>query len=87
VVFDEKEKMIYASNGEGNVTAIEEMDGDKFKVIATIPTQKSARTLTIDPSTHTLFLPAAEMEPAEKGAPENARRKSKPGSFAVLVVQ
>lgn len=87
VAFDKNEKMIYTSNGEGNVTAIKEKDEDKFVVVETIPTQGSARTLTIDPATHTLYLPAAKLAPLEKGAAENQRRKVQPGSFAVLVVQ
>ncbi len=87
VVFDKDEKMIYTSNGEGNVTAIKEKDEDKFMVVETIPTRESARTLTIDPATHTLYLPSAQFEPLEKGAAENQRRKITPGSFAVVVVQ
>ncbi len=87
VVFDKDEKMIYTSNGEGNVTAIKEKDEDKFMLVETIQTKESARTITIDPTTHTLYLPSAQFEPAEKGAAENQRRKIKPGSFSVLVVQ
>ncbi|MEO6636659.1 MAG: YncE family protein [Ginsengibacter sp.] len=87
VVFDEDQKMIYTSNGEGNVTVIKEMDEDKFMVVETVPTKESARTLTIDQAAHMLFLPSAQFEPLEKGAAENQRRKISPGSFAVLVVQ
>lgn len=87
VVFDEKEKTVYASCGEGNITALKEKDDDKFEVIETIPTKKSARTITIDQASHTLFLPAADMAPAEPGDAPNARRKMVPGSFKVLVVQ
>lgn len=86
VVFDKEEKMIYTSNGEGNVTAIKEKDEDKFTVVETITTKESAQTLTIDPATHTLYLSAAKHEPAEKNA-ENQRKKITSGSFAVLVVQ
>ena len=86
VVFDKDENMIYTSNGEGNVTAIKEKDEDKFIVVQTITTKASARTLTINPATHTLYLPSAQLEPVEKNA-ENQRRKITPGSFAVLVVQ
>ncbi|MEO8108482.1 MAG: YncE family protein [Ginsengibacter sp.] len=87
VVFDKEENMIYTSNGEGNVTAIKEKDEDKFVVVQTITTKESARTLTIDPATHTLYLPSAQLEPVEKNAAENQRRKITPGSFGVLVVQ
>ena len=87
VVFDIKDKTVYASCGEGIITAIKEKDEDKFAVAATIPTLRSARTIAIDQASHTLFLPAADIEPPAPGADEHARRKMIPGSFKVLVVQ
>jgi DNA-binding beta-propeller fold protein YncE len=87
VVFDEQEKMVYASCGEGIITAIKEISENKFEVAATIPTKRSARTITIDQRNHTLFLPAADIAPAEPGTDEHARRKMVPGSFQVLVVK
>jgi len=87
IVFDEQEKMVYASCGEGIITAVRENSENKFEVAATIPTKRSARTMTIDQSTHMLFLPAADIAPAEPGADEHARRNIVPGSFQVLVVK
>ncbi|MEP6676213.1 MAG: YncE family protein [Ferruginibacter sp.] len=82
VAFDPGTKTIYASNGEGTVTVIKEMPKDKFVVEATIPTKKSARTITVDPATHKIYLPAADIEPAVDGK----RGKMIPGSFQVLVL-
>ena len=86
VVFDNKNKMIFTSNGEGNISAVEE-SGNEFKVVQTISTKRGARTITIDEDAHTLFLPTADFEAPDPGAAPNARRKMIPGTFQVLVVQ
>ena len=83
VAFDNTTKMIYTSNGEGNITAIKESDPNNFTITATIPTRKGARTITIDESTHTLYLPTAEFE---ANTPKGQRPKMIPGTFQVLVV-
>ena len=87
VAFDSNNKIIFTSNGEGNITIIKENAANDFKVKGTIPTKASARTITIDEDTHTLFLPAAEFEAPDPNAAPNARRKIVPGTFQVLVVQ
>ncbi len=87
LVFDVKENFIFTSNGEGTVTVIKEEDANKYAVVQTVPTKKTARTITIDQDTNTLYLPSADIESAEPGAVANARRKIVQGSFAVLVVK
>ncbi len=87
LVFDENKNFIFTSNGEGTLTVINEENANKYKVVQTVPTKKTARTIAIDPATGTLYLPSAEMAPAEPGADANARRKMVPGSFKVLVVK
>ncbi|MDB5223140.1 MAG: YncE family protein [Chitinophagaceae bacterium] len=86
VAFDEKNKLIFTSNGEGNITVIKELSANEFKVLETVTTKAGARTITIDEKTQTLFLPAADFEPADPQNPK-ARRKIVPGSFQVLVVK
>ncbi len=72
--FDPGTKRAYSSNGEGNITVVqEEKGGYIFNVIETVPTQKGARTMTIDTRNHHLYLPVAE-------------DRKKPGSFVVLDV-
>ncbi len=61
----------YASNGEGTLTVVQEVNENSFKVLETVPTQRSARTITIDYTTHHIYLPAAEFESA---ASETNRR-------------
>jgi DNA-binding beta-propeller fold protein YncE len=79
--FDPETKLAFASCGDGTTTIARE-DGDKLTVVQTLPTEKSARTMTIDPATHKIYLPAAKFE-----APEPGQRRGKmvPGSFKVLV--
>ena len=87
VVFDNKRRTVFASNGEGNISAVKEKSANEFAVVQTISTKKGARTITIDEDTHTLFLPTADFEaPAPNEAP-NERRKMIAGTFQVLVVQ
>ncbi len=67
VAFDPEYKRAYSSNGEGSVTMVQEVDANTFKVLETIPTQAGARTITVNKTTHHLYLPTAEFEatPAE----------------------
>jgi YVTN family beta-propeller protein len=84
VAFDTKTKMIYTSNGEGTLTAIQEENADTYKVVGNYATKKGARTIAIDQQKHLLFLPTSEFEsPPTPGA----RAKLKPGTFQVLVIQ
>ena len=83
-VFDPAAGMIYSSNGRsGTITAVHEDDANHYTVAATIPTQKSARTMTLDPHTHRLYLSAATpgTRKSARGWPEML-----PDSFTVLVV-
>jgi DNA-binding beta-propeller fold protein YncE len=91
-VFDPGKNMAYSSNGgDGTVTAVTESEPGKYTVAATIPTQASARTMTLDPTSHRLYLPAASVGPAPAGAAGQAkgkggRRNFIPGSFVIVVV-
>lgn len=82
VAFDPGTQRIYSSNGEGTMTVVEEKTPDHFEVLATVPTQKGARTIAVDPKNHRLYLPTADRE-APVG---NARPKVKAGTFVVLEV-
>jgi YVTN family beta-propeller protein len=84
VVFDDAKSTIYSSNGEsGTITAVHENTPNDYAVIATIPTQVSARTLALDPRTHRLYLSAATFGAVKQA---NGRPTVVPGSFVVLTV-
>ncbi|HEX9513945.1 MAG TPA: YncE family protein [Puia sp.] len=84
VVFDNATKLIYTSNGEGTITAVKETGNNNFSISSTIPTRKGARTIAIDESTHTLYLPTAEFE---ANTPKGQRPKMIPGTFQILAVK
>lgn len=86
VAFDEKDNLIFTSNGDGTLTVVKQISPNDFKVIEKIPTKAGARTITIDQKTNSLFLPTADYEPADPANPK-ARRKIIPGTFQVLVVR
>jgi YVTN family beta-propeller protein len=84
VVFDDATGMVFSSNGEsGDITAVHQDDADHYSVTATIPTQPSARTMTLDPKLHRLYLSAAKW-----AAPpvEGKRPSIVPDSFTLLTV-
>ena len=80
--FDPETKLAFASCGDGTTTIAHE-DGDKLTVVQTLKTEKGARTMTIDPKTHRIYLGAAKYE--EAASPGQKRPKMLPGSFKILV--
>jgi hypothetical protein len=85
--FDPGTKLAFASCGDGTVTIAREDGPNKLAVVQTLQTQKGARTMTLDPQTHKIYLAAAEYEPAPEqkaGAPRQ-RPKIKSGTFKILV--
>jgi hypothetical protein len=73
----------FASCGDGTLTVVRETSPGTFQVVQTVPTSRGARTMGIDPTTHTLYLPTADFEPPSQG---QARPRPKPGSFMIIVV-
>lgn len=79
--FDPRTKLAFSANGsDGTLTIIDAYKANP-KVVATIPTKPSARTLAVDPKTHAIFLAAADFEPA---AGAGQRPQMVPGSFEIL---
>lgn len=79
--FDPASQLAFASCGDGTVTIAHE-DGDKLTVVQTLKTEKGARTMTIDPATHKIYLASAKFEEPAAG---QRRGKMVAGSFSVLV--
>ena len=79
--FDPELKYAYASNGEGTLTVVGQTNG-KWGVIENVPTARGARTMELDPKTHTVYLATAEFGPPAEG---QRRPTIKPGTFMVLV--
>ncbi len=69
IAFDPTQKLIYIpSGGAGNVTVVHEDSPDKYTVVATVPTMRGARTITVDTKTHTAYVFTPEFGPAPAGA-------------------
>jgi YVTN family beta-propeller protein len=85
--FDPETKLAFSSNGEGNLTVIQEYSKDSFNVADNVITQKGARTMALDLKTHNIFLATAMFEPPPEPTPENPHPRPTiiPGSFVILV--
>lgn len=85
--FDPVLKLAYTSNGDGNISVIREVNANKFVFVENIPTERGARTMTIDLNTHHLYLPTAKLEPVAPTTDNpHPRPKQIPGTFHVLEV-
>ncbi len=87
VAFDPDHKLVFTSNGDGTVSVVRQKGADEYESIGDIRTQKSAKTMAMDPKTKRIFLSAAELETVPASAGQKARTRVKPGSFSVLVVE
>jgi YVTN family beta-propeller protein len=86
--FDPGTGFVFSSNGEsGTLTVIHEDTPDKYTVVENVPTQKSARTMTLDTKTHEVFTVAAQFGPRPAATPETPRPRPPilPNSFVVLI--
>lgn len=86
--FDPGTGLAFSPNGEGTLTVIHEDSADKFSVAGTVTTQRGARTMTLDPKTHRLYLAAASYgeAPAPTADHPHPRPPMLPGSFVMLVL-
>src|SRR3954466_1198010 len=84
--FDDATQLAFASCGEGT-TAIAKEDGDKLTLVQTLKTERSARTMAVDPKTHRIYLPSAQFEPAATPSPgaSPTRPKMVPNTMKLLV--
>jgi len=86
--FDPDLGFAYASCGEGVLIVAHEDSADSFSVAQSVPTQKGARTMTVDTKTHQIFLVTAKFgpPPAPTDQQPHPRPSMLPDSFVVLVV-
>jgi DNA-binding beta-propeller fold protein YncE len=55
--WDPSKKLIYIPNGgEGNVTVVHQDSPDKYTTVDTVATTPGAKTITVDPVTHNVYL-------------------------------
>jgi YVTN family beta-propeller protein len=78
--FDPGLQLAFASSSDGTVTIAHEDSPSKLTVVQTLKTEARARTLTLDPTTHRLYLGSAQfVGGGGRGG------TTVPGSFKILV--
>jgi DNA-binding beta-propeller fold protein YncE len=88
--FDSQLGLVFSSNGlDGTLTVIHQESADEYRVLATVTTQVSARTMALDPATHRIYLAAAKLGAAPPATAEqpHPRPSIVPNSFSILVAQ
>jgi DNA-binding beta-propeller fold protein YncE len=86
--FDPSARMAFSSNGDGTMTVVHQDAADRYTVVQTLPTQRGARTIALDPSTHRVYTVTAELGTAPAATADNPRprRPVLPGTFVLLTI-
>lgn len=72
-----------ANGADGTLSVVEQSDKGTFETVATLPTERGARTIVADPATHRLYLPTAQFKPAK----DSGRAQGVPDPFHILVLE
>jgi len=88
--FDPDLGLAFASNGQDATLSIVKKVNGKWETVDTVPTERGARTMTVDTKTHKVYLLAAEVDP-NPPAPADGKKKGRgpamlPDSFHLLIV-
>ena len=85
--FDPETHLAFASCGDGTTTIASDEDPGKLTLVQTLTTEKSARTMALDPKTHKIYLASARFEPMAAAGPGGSRQRPKivAGSLKILV--
>jgi len=75
---------VFASCRDGSLAVAQETSPGKFEIVQDLKTRPGAKTMAVDPTTHTIFLPTAEFG---KETDARSRPIAKPGTFMVVVVR
>ncbi len=85
--FDPGLGFAFSSNGDGTLTVVRQ-SGGKYEVAENATTQRGARTMAVDTTTHKIYMPTAQFGPAPAPTQDVPRPRPSivPGTFVVLVV-
>jgi DNA-binding beta-propeller fold protein YncE len=85
--FDPGSGNAFSSNGgDGTMTVVKLVNG-KYEAVDTVTTERGARTMTVDPTNHRIYMLAAEYGPAAEGKDgKKGRPTVVPDSFHILVI-
>lgn len=81
VAFDPSTNRIFASNGEGTITIIQQISADQYKVLENYTTQQGARTITVNKTSHHIYVSGGEYGEG------TGRRPVKPNTFKVIDIE
>jgi DNA-binding beta-propeller fold protein YncE len=85
--WDATDGLAFISNGEENITVIQEKSPTEYVALDPIQTQQSAKTMSFDNKTGKILLPAATgVVTAATDASQKPKKSITDGTFAVLVV-
>jgi DNA-binding beta-propeller fold protein YncE len=88
--FDPQTNLAFASCSDGNLTVVQQVSKNEYKVVQTVVTQRGARTMALDPTTHKVYQLAVEYGPSPAPTTPGGRPGRPPilpGSFALLIVE
>jgi YVTN family beta-propeller protein len=83
--YDSGSKLAFSSTGEGTVTVAREDSPSTLTTVQTLTTRPFARTMTVDPRTHRIYLVVSDYEAPTPG--QQGRPKAIPGTFRALVYE
>jgi len=86
--YDAATRLAFCSSGvDGNVVIVHEDSPERLSAVQALKTARGADTLALDPTTHKIYLPAAEYEPMMPTTPGVAPHPPRviPGTCKVLV--
>ncbi len=86
--FDAGAGFAFSSNGDGTLTVARESAPGKFEVAQTVSTERGARTMAIDMTTHRIYLPTARFGPVPPPTQDtpHPRPTIVSDSFVIVVV-
>lgn len=82
VVYDDKTRTIFSSNGAGTLTVIGATGANRYAVQQVVPTLPGARTMALDTASGSIYLVSAENRPLDTSG-QNAREV---GTFVLITV-
>jgi hypothetical protein len=87
--FDPQTKLAFASCSDGTTTVVQQVNRSEYKVVQTVTTQRGSRTLTLDPTSHTVYQVAVDYGPTPEPTTPGGRAGRAPiipGSFSLLII-
>lgn len=85
--FDESSQLVFASCGDGTTTIAKEEMPNKLTFVQVLNTERGARTMALDRTTHRIYLPTAQFAPTPSPLPgaSPARPAVVPNTLKLLV--